>query len=207
MTLGADIKEILQEVGIEVTIFRTPNNITGEYVQPIVNAQDTKPFIREFFTEAKLSHDTQIIAGDTLQSVSDNRIFLVMNMTPTMFEGAAYQYSAVFYKCNTSGILYRPITGEENYHSTLTWDEIKNPCYALLTESLYGNELDEDEEIGPVSKSKIDCYIPHSIGIKEGDRYQVSLDEYYQVEHIMTRRFDNVDLVTLGEDNRGATGE
>lgn len=201
MSLGPDIKEVLQEVGTSITILRSPVNITGEYIKTKINAQVTKPFIREFFLEVTLANDTQVVAGDTLL-LADGRYFIVMNMTPVLFENEVYCFSAVFYKCNAVGIIKRRQELRIKYKQHIAWPNIATDCHALLTESYYGNKLDEDERVGPVSLNSIDCYLPHSKGAQKGDRFWISSTEYYQVEHIFIRRFDNVDLAILGEDTR-----
>lgn len=202
-SLGQDIKEVLAEVGMPIVIRRTPEDIAGEFAKPKLNAQATKPFIREFFLQAELAHDSAVIPGDVVVS-GDGRTFIVMNKTPDIFEGEIYRYSAVFYKCNVEGGLYRPASGREKYSAVLTWTAVQSPCPALLTESRYGHELDDDAELGPVSLSAIDGYLPHVVGARKGDRYEVTAGEYYQVESIRYRHFDSVDLLSLGEDRRGA---
>ena len=202
MALGPDIKEVIEETGTPITIFRTPTNITGEFAKTKTNSQVTKPFIREFFLEALLPHDTSVVAGDWIQT-ADGRVFVVMNMTPTVFEGETYSNSVVLYKCNTTGKVKRQSITRVNYSPQVAWDDVVDPCYALVTESLYGNELDDDTRVGRVTLKSYDCYLPSSKGVKKGDRFWISADEYYVVENISSRRFDSVDLLTLGEDNRG----
>jgi len=203
MTLGADIKEVIDDVGVPITILRDAGNITGEHVKTKLNAQVTKPFIREFFGEAWLAYDTQAIAGDYIQ-VSDGRIFIIMNKTPKLFEGCVIRYNAVIYKCNVVGTIRRPSTSYVSYSTTTSWNTIKSNVNALITESLFGNELDQDDELGALGLSSNDMYIPNSLGVKVLDRFKISSNEYYQIETIKARRFENIDLVGLGEDNRGS---
>ncbi|MGD8848003.1 MAG: hypothetical protein PVI54_20950, partial [Desulfobacteraceae bacterium] len=163
----------------------------------------TKPFIREFFVEAALAYDTAVIPGDVIEMVEDGRQFIVMNKTANNFEGTAYSYSAVLYKCNVAGVVLRPSNAKVNYKAKKYWYMRISPCYALLTENQYGNELNEDGDVGHSSLKVIDCYVSHWAGIEIGDQFQVSANEYYRVESIALRKFDNVDLITLGEDTRG----
>ena len=199
--LGDDYKEVIAEIGEAVIIVRKSGNISGEFIKAQDNAQVTKPFIREFFLEADFTYDTQILAGDVLQ-LTDSRKYLVMNSTPRTFEGSIFKKTAMLYKCNTAGGLYRPTTRRIDGKAKTFWSEIANPCHALLTESFYGHELDAGEAVGPVSKLAMDCYMPHTVGAQKGDRLRVSPTESYQIESIMTRRFDSVDLILLGEDTR-----
>jgi len=201
MTLGVDIKEVLADVGMSITILRDAGNITGEYIYGKINKQVTKPFIREFFMEAWLASDSQAVGGDVVQ-LSDGRIFIVMNKTPSMFEDAIYRYDSVLYKCNTVAILQRPTETRVNYTITTTFPAIQETVNALITESLYGNELDTDEELALLGISSEDCYVSSSVGVERQDRFWISDSEYYQVEVVRTRRFDGVDLIVLGEDTR-----
>jgi hypothetical protein len=47
MGVGADIKEVLADVGTSILIIRSNRNISGEYIKYQLNAQVTKPFIRD----------------------------------------------------------------------------------------------------------------------------------------------------------------
>lgn len=204
MTIGADIKAAWKEIGVSYTIIRDGGNVTGEYGYPKINAQVTKPFIREFFTEIKLAYDTQVVAGDVIQT-SDGRIFLVMNSTPKMVENAAYQYEAVLYKTNVAGTIKRQVNTRVNYVTSVVWSSIKSSCYALLTESQFGNEMEGDEIIGWLSHESHLLYIPHSFGLQVNDRFDVSqggTTEYYKVVDIKTRQYSGIDLAQLEEDTR-----
>lgn len=201
MTLAADIKEVIAEIGTSITILRDGGNITGEYIHSKINKQVTKPFIREFFMEAWFASDTQAISGDVIQ-LSDGRKFIIMNKTPSMLENAIYRYDSVIYKSNVTATLKRPSSTRLNYNITEDFPIIQENVYALITESLYGNELDTDEELAMLGISSEDCYVPSSVGVEHLDRFWISETEYYQVEVVKKRRFDGVDLIILGEDTR-----
>jgi len=201
LTLASDIKEIIAEIGTSVTIIRPTGNITGEYLYGKINKQVTKPFIREFFMEAWMASDTAMVSGDTIQT-SDGRIFIIMNKTPSMFEDIVYRYDSVVYKCNVVATVQRPVETTENYTVTTSFSTITEDVNMLITESLYGNELDTDEELASIGLSSEDCYVSSSVGIEYLDRIWISETEYYQVEVIKKRRFDGVDLIILGEDTR-----
>lgn len=201
MTLGDDYKEVIYEIGSQFTIIRDSGNVSGEFVRIKLNAQVTKPFIREFFVEADFSYDTAVIAGDVVV-LGDGRAFLVMNITPHLFEDEAYRRTAVLYKSNVIGTLYRPREIKVGYNTRIVWQIVKQSVYGLFTESYYGHELNDDAPVGPVTSLAMDGYIPHTVGCKKGDRLWISDSEYYQAESIMTRRYDNVDVVQFGEDTR-----
>lgn len=201
MTLAADLKEVITEIGTSVTILRAAGDITGEYVYTKINKQVTKPFIREFFLEAWIASDSQAIAGDVLE-LSDGRRFIIMNKTPSMFEDAIYRYDSVLYKCNVLATLQRFTETRTNYTVSIVPVTIDSAVNALITESLYGNELDMDEELALLGLTSEDCYVPSTVGVEYLDRFWISATEYYQVEVVKKRRYDGVDLIILGEDTR-----
>lgn len=176
MTVGADIKEVLSEAGGAVTILRSPTNITGEYIRIKLNKQVTKPFIREFFTEAIWAYDTAMIAGDEVQFI-DNHVYLVMNKTAAVLEGEIYQYNSVLHKTNVVGrILRKPSASSRDtrYRQVSAWTVAATSCYALMTESLYGNEMDTDEELANLGLMREDLYISFKHGIRRNDRFDIS---------------------------------
>lgn len=204
MSIGSKLKsKVYEKLGTAFTIIRDSGDVTGEYLVYEINRQVTKPFIREFFLEAELAYDTAAVIGDVLQ-LDDGRVFLVMNKTADHFKNAPINQGCVFYKCNVSGEILRP-SGEvwdSQYRKKQQWETIKENCYALETESLFGHDLDTDEELGMLGLKKDELYIPSSVNIRVGDRHQPASGEYYRVEVIKKRRFSGVDVCELGEDHR-----
>jgi hypothetical protein len=201
--VGEDIKAAYIEVGTSFEVFRETVISSGEYLIYDLNAQATKPFIREHFLEASLAYDTSGEVGDVLR-FSDGGCFLLMNKTPAEVEDVIIEYSAVLYKANVSGELSRP-SGEvwdtQTYHKQPVFEVIKTNCYALLTESLFRYELAE-EPYGNVSEVKDEMYIPKRYGVQINDRYTPVSGEYYKVSTVKTRGFPGVDIVILEEDTR-----
>jgi len=204
VAIGGDIKEVFQDVGTAYTILRNAGNVSGEYLDFSVNRQVTKPFIRAYFLEASIPYDTESIAGDILQFDTTSDKFILMNKTPELFENAVIVNECVLYKCNVSGELTRPTASRDaqTYQSTETFNTIKSDCNALMTEQLFGHDLDTDEEIGMIGLQKHELYIPASLGVQPLDRYEGSSGEYFMVESIKKRRFDAVDICFLEEDTR-----
>ena len=205
MSTGQDIKEALADIGPTITIIRDDGDIVGEYVDYETNSQVTKPFIREFFLEAMVSFDTDLVPGDVFEINETGIRYLLMNKTPEIVEGEIAYYSSVFYKCNVSGELLRPsgeVRSGQTYHKTPTFTGERSICYGLLTEPLFSGDLETEEQMGLIGIHKEELYIPSSYGIQVLDRYQPVSGEYYVVESIKTRRFAQVDVAILGEDNR-----
>ena len=201
--IGIDIKEAYVEVGTAFTIIRDAGDYSGEYLDFDINRQATKPFIRGFFLECSLPFDTSGETGDILSFDTTRDKYLVINKTPDIFENEIIEYSGVLYQCNVSGELFRPAEGrDDQYHTGTTWETIKTNAYGLQTETLFGTDLDTDEELGMLGIDSDELYLPKSYGVQVLDRYQPSSGEYYRVESIKTRKFPGVVVVKLGEDQR-----
>lgn len=215
MTLGQDIKEVIQELGTRFTIIRDSGNITGGRLDYEPNTQVTKPFIKEHFLETSFVYDTGVVVGDVIEFTRDNRRFLVMNVSNELFEDLPIEKSGVLYKTNIKAIIERP-SGEINtqtYQHLTHWEQIKI-VDALITDKLYGTFLDEDRyDWGNIDRKALVLYISETAGIAEDDRIKVSGEviqygngisgeEYYQVEAIERNSFPGVLIAYLGEDRR-----
>lgn len=204
MAIGGDIKEVLAEVGTAFTILRSGGDISGEYLDYEPNRQVTKPFIREYFLEGVLSYDTEVTAGDIVEFDVTAQQYLVMNRTSDMLEDGLVNMDAVLYKTNVSGELFRP-SGEEwdgNYRRQSAWTLVASGCYGLLTEKLFGTDLLQDEELGQIGVEAQVLYLPSSYEVQALDRYQPASGEFYKIEVVESRKFDNVDVCHVAEDTR-----
>lgn len=204
MTIGADIKTTLQEVGSAYTILRDSGNITGEYTWTKPNAQVTKPFIREFFLEGWFSYDTQAVVGDVIEMTASGRKFLVMNKTPDELENEAYRYSVVLYMCNKVVDILRPTDSDpdDRWRVSTLWSYVARDVNCLITTPLYGHELSDDDRIGPLKIEVYELYAASSLGIQPLDRIQISHNEYFKVETVKPWRYEGVDVFEIGEDTR-----
>lgn len=203
--IGQDIKEVFEEVGtafVFTSVYGNENN-SGEYLVYEINRQVTKPFIREYFLEAETAYDTDIIVGDIV-IFDDGREFIVMNKTPEQFENDVILYQTVLYKTNTNARILR-LSGEDwdsQYHRKTDWVTQCDSIGVLITESLYGHDLETDEELAQIGLTNHEMYIPSWVGIDILDRIEYSSGEFYKCETIKTRRYSGVDVVELSEDTR-----
>jgi len=207
MTIGPDIREVLDEVGTSYTILRDTGNVTGEKTYYQSNSQVTKPFIREFFLEAWFPYNTQAVGGDYVQLLTTGEIFLVMNKTAQMFEDAVIKWDVVLYKCNVTIDVLRPVepdSWDSDYRKLTSWSYIKEQKYALITTPLYGHDLATDEELGYLGLEVHEMYAPISLGIETLDRIKLTSLEYFRVETIKPRRYEGVNVYEIGEDSRVA---
>ena len=179
-------------------------NTSGEYLVYELNRQVTKPFVREYFLEAEVAYDTQSVVGDCL-IFDDARRFLVMNKTPEHFENEVVLYSSVLYQSNIDARILRA-SGEQdwddNYLMTDNWVTVEDSIDVLITESLYGHDIETDVELAQFGLENHEMYIPSWVGILALDRVEWTSGEFYKVQVVKRRRYDGMDVVELAEDTR-----
>ncbi len=204
--IGIDLKDTYEEIGTHVVF---ADSVSGEWIDSEPNSQVTKPFIREFFLEATFPYDTEVDSGTivTMDALSEDNVFIVMNKTAEMLENEIIQNNVVLYKCNVTGKLYRQTqSGEDeydsNYRQNVMFNEIAASVPALQTEPLFGNQLDGESELGLLGLERHELFVPSSFGIKPLDRFETVSGEYYMVETVEHRRYKNVCVCKLGEDHR-----
>ncbi len=205
MSIGADINSVYEEIGSSITFIRDGGNISGEYIDSEISAQATKPFIREYFRNANFSYMTSGEPGDVLQIDSTGEKYMIMNLSPDIFENEVIEYNAVIYKANVSGELKRP-SGEvwdaQTYQKKAVFETVRPIAYSLYTSFLFGNELISDNDVAEYGINKDQAYFPASYNIRVDDRYEPVSGEYYKVTALHKRRFPGHIVVDLSEDTR-----
>jgi hypothetical protein len=203
MSIGPDIKEVLEEVGTSFSYLSGETWVSGEYLRFQPNRQVTKPFIKEFFLEVELAYDTHATGGDVLKLTTQNQPYILVNRSAAEFEGLVYKYDAVLYKANVIAQLQRQ-SGEMdvNYRYNPSFGTIYPTVYGLLTEVPVGNAIDEESQIGRLDRSNFEFFVPNRYGVVEGDRVYISDTEYYKVSAVRRRSYFNVDVAELEEDKR-----
>lgn len=205
MGIEIDISDVLKEVGVSFTIERVGIPISDiiEYLTYVPNSQVTKPFVREFFLECVFVADTQVVIGDIITFVITNNSYLVMNLTPDLFENEVIRNLAVLYKTNALIDIYHPQFSTVGYDTTFNFQLLYSEQKALIAESLFGNIDAFDEHLGSYNLKKSQLYLPQGYNLEEQDRIIVhNTLETYQVETVIKRRFPNVIVADLGEDTR-----
>jgi len=209
MSIGFDIKDVYVEVGTAYSASRVGPGASGEletgYLDFELNRQVTKPFIREYFIEASLPYDTISAVGDVIEFTGDGRKFLLMNLTPDLFENEVFEYQGVLYKCNVLAGKLERSSGEDwdsNYRKEHSWHTIDDNIPALVTESLFGHSLETDVELGMIGLERFELYIPSSYGIKPLDRFTPVSGEWYMITTVKSRRYTGVDVAELETDTR-----
>ena len=204
--LGADLREVYDELGAITHIVNRTPVITTERLLYDLNAQATKPFIREHFLDATLPYDTLITTDDVIFLVSTDKHYLVMNKTPDLFENGVVEYSAVLYSCNlvATACILRSVEIRVDYDMTTAWTIVAEaPLYGLMSDRLFGSEIDQHTpSVGQEAVWRIDLYIPKSYGIKPLDRLYLTDTEYYKVESVQAYNYPGVCVAMLVEDTR-----
>ena len=132
--LGVDIGEVYDELGAIVSIVNRVPVVTGQRVLYDVNAQATKPFIREYHLDGSLPYETLITPQDVIHIIETDKYYMIMNKTPELFENSVVEWNVVLYLCNlpiTAHIL-RPveIRDPETYKIVNGWQILNEaPIY------------------------------------------------------------------------------
>jgi len=204
--LGADLREVYDELGAITHIVNRVPVVTTERILYDINSQATKPFIREHHLDATLPYDTLITTDDVIFIVSTNKYYLVMNKTPELFEDSVVEWNTVLYSCNLvpTACILREVETRVGYNMTVGWEIVSPaPLYGLMSDRLFGSEIDQHTpSTGQSAIWRIDCYLPKFYGIKPLDRLYLTETEYYKVESVQEYNYPGVCVAMLVEDTR-----
>jgi len=211
-SLGPDIKEVYEEEGASISIVNKTPIVTGQKILYDINAQGTKPFIREHHIDCSFPYDSLVSVGDVLLMEKTNLNYMVMNKTPDLFENNIVEWLGVIYLCNLpiTASIVRPVevrdksmSSPDGYGVVNGWQVIADsPIYGLLSDRAFGTTLEDTVQEGPDIIRKIDLYIPKFYDIKPLDRLIVSPTEYYKVSSVQDYEYPGCSLVLLEEDTR-----
>lgn len=210
MSIGPDIKDVLDELGTPFNIHHIDGSVSTPSAEKL--DYDTYPdhsseFIRQFFYTVALPYTTIVAKGDII-SFNDT-FFLVTNLTPSLFENGIVDYVAVLFRCNVFGGIIQRFSDSPGFSADYTrlpnWTDIYTGVYALHTEDRFGAGTEDFKDVLDFPIEKDTLYITGNYDIKIGDRWKVSSTEYYKIDKISTRRLDNVNIIALGSDTRPRT--
>jgi len=204
MGIGADIAGAFDDACFSITIFRDAGNISGEFVDSELNRQITKPFVANYFRNISFPYDSQALTGDIVQFDYDETLYMVMSKRAEAFENEIALYEGTLYKCNVSGDLRRPTSTRDpvSLQRQQDFTSVRSNCYGLLTEALYGHDLETDQELGMMGLENHELYVPGSFQPQVLDRYEAISGEFLMVTTIKKRRFDNVWVCGVEQDTR-----
>ena len=201
--IGYDIADVLDELGMCVEI--------QERVRPIIekvdydsNSQMTKPFNAEHFLMMMFTHASQIVAGDLLYAVAQNVHYRVMNCFPEIFEDTVIYKQGIVYKCNEVVSVYRPeeVRDPKTLRMITGWRPIHAGVRCLVTDKLYGSELNTEMSFIQLDLRSRILYFPKKYEVLQKDRVMVMGGRPYEVTNIETNTYPGMNVIYLEEDTR-----
>lgn len=207
MPIGEDIKDVLEELGTSISIYKYPGpTIIQEVTDHEFYTTHSSEFLRQFFSGVTLCYDTQMESGDLAEV--GGQFFLCTTIAPNNFENAPVDYTAVFYRCNVLGKLarYEQNAGfDAQYQKIRGWVDVYTDVHALEYENNFDQKHIIEEEIVAITQKGHMLFLPSFVTVKEGDRWYPDLSDlttYFRVSSIDTLRLDNVTIATLNDDLR-----
>jgi hypothetical protein len=201
--IGLDISEVIEELGVTATIYRTPANLTEKLVYD-VNALSANAFLRENMLNVSFKHNTIITTGDVIQFHAIE--YLVINKTPDDFEDEITEYAGVVYKCNlpAGSLILSPTkaTDPTTYKITQGWAIRKSDAKGLLTQDKRSTEVDAETSTGKVLTFALECFVPAHYGVEINDRLYINATTFYRVQDIEQYRFPDVHVLSVVKDDR-----
>lgn len=207
MDLGLKIKNAIRKVGVSYSIIRSGEvPISGEYLTYDQIIQSARPFFREYAADATLPYDTEAVAGDILHFHVLNFRYMLSSKVPEVFKNNVATFSCMLFKCNVRGGLVKRSSGEDwssqSYHKEPNWEIAQAEVDGLMTPTLYGNTLDE-QEMGDFAISRNELYLPSYIDIRVNDRFEPVSGEYYKVDAVRANIYEGLLLAEITNDTRG----
>jgi len=206
--IGADIKEVLQELGTTTLIYRTNGSTFSELGDIEAYPEHSSEFTRQFFSLLTLAHDTNARNGDIIES--SGTFYVATNVIPSYFEDGVVDNSISLFKCNVNGVLKRPsVTTDPTDYVQRTVFTIKAPNPSSIRALEYENKFNA----GPVFAEETQFFLrerhilvlPGGIDAAVGDRwYPVYTDttKYFRIETVDVYRFPGCMICGLTEDTR-----
>ena len=205
--LGLDVKEVYTELGSLASLVNHSPVVTNERVIYEINAQATKPFIREHHLDATFAFDTALVVGDVVHIIETDKYYMAMNKTPEMFEDEVVEWSVVLYLCNLPALAHiiRPLEVRDtsSYNIVHGWHIVADdPVYGLLSDRIFGSAIEQSVQAGQLPVWRMDLYIPKFYDIKPLDRLVISATEFYKVEQVESYNYPGVNVAMIVEDTR-----
>lgn len=201
--IGYDIADVLDELGMCVEI--------QERVRPVIekvdydsNSQMTKPFNAEHFLMMMFTNTTQIVAGDLLYAIAQNVHYRVMNSFPEIFEDTVIYKQGIVYKCNEVVTVQRAeeTRDPKTLRMTVEWKTIHTDIRCLVTDKLYGSELNTEMSFIQLDLRSRILYFPKKYEVLQKDRIVVMNGVCYEVSNVETNTYPGMNVVYLEEDTR-----
>jgi len=210
--LGEDIKQVINEVGEPIAIYKHNTQKTVREKLDFKRFWGTRiPFENEYQVLCSLVYDTKANPGDRMTILSDNTHYVIANMVSEYFEGFIITKESFMYKCNSTFSTFRLSSGlsrDENYSLQNEWDIVLSGEYCLFTGALeYGHSV-EDEMYARFQQKKRRLITSNDLNIQIGDKIEVipavsegidSETEIWMVELLEANRLHGIKVCNLGE--------
>ena len=207
MSIGPDIKEVLDELGTSLTIYKWPGPTTIiEKVDHEFYTLHSSEFLRQFFSGVSLYYNTQVVAGDLVSAMGF--WFIIATLQPSYFDDSVVDQTAAFYKCNCKGKLSRYSadgTRNADYELIRGWADITTSIYALQYENKFDRKQMVEEDLLAITIDGNLLFLPGYVVPKEGDRWypdETNLNVFFRITQIDTKRLDNTPICILDTDER-----
>lgn len=203
MSIGMDVKEVLNELGTSFTIhYPDGSTISGEKLDYEFYPDNSSEFIRQNFYSATIVYDSIVVAGNIISF--DSNYFLVTNAMSTLFEDTIVDKSVPLYKCNVHNATLERFTEsyDIDYIKQPNWADVYTGIYGLNYETKFGEAVKDFEDAIELPLDSNLLFISSYYEVKVGDRFRISTTEYFKVERIATRRIEGLNIIYLAVDNR-----
>lgn len=206
--IGIDIKDVLDELGTSLTIYKWPGPTTiSEKIDHEFYPAHSSEFLREFFSTITLSYNTAVVPGDVIEAMG---IFFICTANfPSYFEDSIVDWTATFYRCNCFGELqrYNQDGGwDADYKKIRNWLPVESESiHALQYENKFDQKQFIEEDIIALAVEGNLLFLPSYVSPKKGDRWVTNTSDssiYYRIASIDTLRMDNISICSLKDDER-----
>ena len=206
MGIGADIKEVFEEIRMPITITHpgTGAVVTGEYFDYDDNFSDSSTeFLRQFGVSGSFTYDTVTTPGDIINFLGVN--YLILSSKPTVFEGEIVTIDSFLLTCNVNGKFVRIGKGTRNTKGEVV--EAETTLHTGVIGCQYENmgevlNASDQQKIKQYSENLF-CYGFDDIEI--GDRWYsdlTNLKKYRKVVRVQERKYSGCLRVYLDTDSR-----
>lgn len=203
--IGIDIYDVIDELGMTVEILEREDSPIIEKVDYDSNSQMTKPFNAEHFLMMMFVYNTKIVTGGLIHSIAQDVYYRVMNAFPEVFEDELIYKQGIVYKCNEEVTIVRPseVRDPKTLRINVEWSPVNTDVRCLITDKLYGSELNMDNAFIQLDLRQRVMYYPKKFDIRQKDRVIPKYyNQPYEVTNIETNTFPGMNVVYLEEDTR-----
>lgn len=212
MTVGDDIKEVFNELGPAVSVYKhATDTFHSEHIDYSFEVNRIYPHTSHYIIKALFVYDTVAAPGDIVSFVDDSDItdsFLLVSMMKERFEGSVISKEGVLFLCNSYiDVSRRTETRDDDYNLHTSWPVHVSGELAFFTGQLDDNQT-YNKEYADFSIDSNLLYISGHIDIKKDDRCIVKQSaedvsgELFQVTIVETNRLPNIKICKVVEDTR-----